>query len=380
MASRNLLSGLNRSSLAVGALVMGAALLVSVAVMVGSFRSTVETWIAQTLKADLYVRSGTPSARFDTFLDPALEGTVQALDVVAAVDAYRGFEYEHRGERVQVGGAETAVLAGYGRLLFMDGADSAEVLARLPGRLAAVVSEPLARRFHLARGDVFPLRTPSGEVPLEIEGVYQDYSSERGTVLMDRGTLRSLYRDPRVNALAVYLKPGVPPETGRQALLTAAGPDKRLFVRSNAELRVEVLRIFDQTFAITWAMELIALAVAVMGILAALTALILERSHEIAVLRYLGATRFQVQAMVLWEAGLLGSVGCALGAAVGGVLSLLLIYVINLQSFGWTIRLDPPWGFLLASLGLVAFATLGAGIYPARTASRLDTQRALNQE
>jgi len=380
MASRNLLSGLNRSSLAVGALVMGAALMVSVGIMVGSFRSTVELWIGQTLKADLYVRSGPPSARFESFLDPEVVEKAKGLDSVAAVDAFRGFDYDYQGDQVLVGSGDSKVLAEYGRLLFTDGRESKLVLERLPGRLAAVASEPLANRFHLKVGDFFPLRTPSGEVPLEIAGIYYDYANERGTLVMDRGTYLSLYHDPRVNNLAIYLKPGVGAETGRQALMAALGSSEQLFIRSNGELRREVLKIFDQTFAITGAMELIALVVAVLGILATLTALIIERSTEIAILRYVGATRFQVQAMVVWEAGLLGSLGCALGAGVGGVLALLLIKVINLQSFGWTIRLMLPWSFLVSSLGLVGMATLLAGFYPARVASRMATQRAVSEE
>ena len=142
-----------------------------------------------------------------------------------------------------------------------------------------------------------------------------------------------------------------------------------MFINTNATLRAEVLRIFDATFAITYALEAIAIFVAIMGVATTLLTLVLERREELAMLRLVGAGRAQIRRMVVLEAAMLGVVSQALGLAVGVVLSVILIYVINVQSFGWTIQFDLPIWFLVRSTVLVAVATAVAGLYPARVAT-----------
>jgi putative ABC transport system permease protein len=139
---------------------------------------------------------------------------------------------------------------------------------------------------------------------------------------------------------------------------------------TNHALRAEVLRIFDGTFAITWALEVVAVAVAVMGIIATLITVIDERRRELAVLRLLGASRGQVQRMVVAEAAVLGGIGQALGLVAGFGLSLVLIYVVNVQSFGWSIQFHPPIVFLIQLTLVLVLATALAGLYPARRAAR----------
>jgi putative ABC transport system permease protein len=143
-----------------------------------------------------------------------------------------------------------------------------------------------------------------------------------------------------------------------------------LFIHTNSSLRAEVMRIFDATFAITYALEAIAIFVAIMGVAATLLTLILERRGELVMLRLVGAGRPQIRRMVVIEAAILGILGQGVGLVVGVVLSLILIYVINVQSFGWTIQFHLPLGFLAQSTLLVAVATALAGLYPARVATR----------
>ncbi|MGH7738769.1 MAG: FtsX-like permease family protein [bacterium] len=381
LALRNLRSGLGRSSVAVAALVMGVGLMVSVAIMVGSFRSTVILWLDQSLKADLYLRAASDqSGKMESLISPETVKAVAASQGVAAVERLRGIQYDWKGENLYVAALDVDVLKKYGHLVFKTPGHSQAFFSRIQTTPSVIISEPLQLKDGFQVGDLFPLRTPSGAVSLPIAAIDCDYSNDRGTVLMDRNLFARLFHDDGVNALAVYLNPGLDAEAEKDLILKNLPPGTRVFIRSNETLKHEVLRIFDQTFAITYAMEGIAVLVAVLGILTALTALILERRREIAVLRTLGATRGQVQRTLFWEAGWMGLTGILLGLGVGILLAFLLINVINVQSFGWTIQWQAPWKFLAEALGIVLAATLLAGVYPAWIASRLPTLKEINPE
>ena len=180
--------------------------------------------------------------------------------------------------------------------------------------------------------------------------------------------------------LSLTLAPGLSPEEGRDQVLEAARGRFALRVRTNAALRAEVLRVFDRTFAVTYALEAVAIAVAVLGVFNTLVALVLERRREIGLLRVLGASAARVREAVRFEAAAIGALGCSLGLAAGGAMSLVLVHVINYQSFGWTIGMRWPWGFLAASLGLVFLTTLLAASRPARLAAATDAAAALKEE
>jgi len=174
----------------------------------------------------------------------------------------------------------------------------------------------------------------------------------------------------RPSGLTVYLTPDADVELVREEILATLEGDHRLLIRTNAALRAEVLRIFDATFAITYALEAIAIFVAIMGVAATLLTLVLERRRELVMLRLVGAGRRQIRRMVVIEAAMLGLLSQGLGLAVGVVLSLILIYVINVQSFGWTIQFHLPLGFLAQSTLVIAVTTALAGLYPAGVAAR----------
>ena len=151
-------------------------------------------------------------------------------------------------------------------------------------------------------------------------------------------------------------------------------------VAPNQALRRSAIEIFDRTFAITWALEAVAIVVAMLGAANSLLALVLDRRRELGLLRYLGASAGQVRGMILTEAAFLGLLALLLGLALGFALSLLLVFVVNKQSFGWTIQFHPPFGLLAAALALVWGVTVLAGLYPARVAARLNPMNVVREE
>jgi putative ABC transport system permease protein len=229
-------------------------------------------------------------------------------------------------------------------------------------------------------GDRIVLPTPAGPVRVKVEGVFYDYSSDAGAVLMDRALYARLWRDDRTESLALYLDPGVRSDSVRAAFVRLAGPGRLLHVTPNQALRKRVLLVFDQTFQITWALQTIAAAVSVLGVISTLTTLVLQRRRELAVLRAAGALRSQVRTLVLVESGVLGAAGSLLGCLAGFGLALLLVHVINREFFGWSIRMTvDPWVFVRAVVLMTLTATL-AGLAPARLAAGRATAGALRVE
>jgi putative ABC transport system permease protein len=242
-----------------------------------------------------------------------------------------------------------------------------------------LVSEPFANKHHVRAGDTLMIPLGKALIPFRVLGIYYDYTNERGFILMDTGTLLKYLPDTAPSNVAIYLKPGVPSEQGERAV-QAALAGRKVLLASNRRLRAEGIRIFDRTFAITYALEAIAVFVAIMGVGGALLALVLDRRREFGLLSFLGASEGQLRRIILFEAGLLGLFANVAGVILGFVLSLLLIFVINKQSFGWTIQFHLPVAVLLSALSLVYVATVIAGIYPARVATHLVPIEVIHEE
>jgi putative ABC transport system permease protein len=380
LAERSLTASLSRTSVVVAALATAIAMMASVGIMVGSFRETVALWLDTQLRADLYVRPAGPSTAGDNPpLDPAIPGILAATTGVAAVDIFHAMPLHFRGERFTLGAGDMEIVRRYGRLRFLHGEDRDAILRSLPNQDRAIVSEPFANKFHLRAGD--RVAVPLGEqvVSFTIAGIYYEYSSSQGYLILDRGTLlQYLPGQPATNA-AIYLAQGADRDRVQRDVQLRTAP-YGVTVAPNQTLRNAAIEIFDRTFAITWALEAVAIVVAMLGAANSLLALVLDRRRELGMLRYLGASGSQVRAMILTEAGLLGLLALLLGLALGFALSLLLVFVVNKQSFGWTIQFHPPFALLGAALLLVWCVTVVAGLYPARVAARLNPVDVVHEE
>jgi putative ABC transport system permease protein len=380
LAGRSLTASLSRTSVVVAALATAIAMMASVGIMVGSFRETVALWLDTQLRADLYVRPAGPSSAGDY---PPLAAGVPALLAatpgVAAVDVFHALPLHFRGERATLGAGNMDIVRRYGRLRFLPGEDRDAILRSLPRHDRAIASEPFANKYHLRAGD--RLTIPIGEqaVTLTIAGIYYEYSSSQGYLILDRGTLlKYLPGQPATNA-AIYLAPGADRDRVLRDVQLRTAP-YGVSVAPNQTLRRSAIEIFDRTFAITWALEAVAIVVAMLGAANSLLALVLDRRRELGLLRYLGGSAAQVRGMILAEAAFLGLLALLLGLALGFALSLLLVFVVNKQSFGWTIQFHPPFGLLAAALLLVWCVTVLAGLYPARVAARLNPMDVVREE
>jgi len=355
----------------------------AVGIMVGSFRQSVVLWMSDQLPADLYLRpAGSPAADRHPTISLGLAEEIAKLPGVVAVERLRAYEIRYQGMPATLASADLNVLdviRWYPHSEFLSGRAQQQVLPELRHSNTVVVSEPFSYKHHVKAGDFITLSLSGTQASFRVADVYYDYSSERGSILMDRLTMLRYLPDPAPSNLAIYVSPNAQLETVRAAIEKAT-TGHRILLFSNRDLRAQAIRIFDRTFAITYALEAVAVIVAVMGIAGALLALVIDRRRELGLLRFLGAATGQVGKLILVEAGLLGLLANLAGMALGFALSLILIFVINKQSFGWTIRFHWPVEILLGALTVVYVATVLAGLYPAQVAVRLNPLEVVHEE
>jgi putative ABC transport system permease protein len=381
LAAASLPASLRRTAVASAALSLAIGMMVAVAVMIGSFRVTVDIWVNQTVKSDLWLRPSKGLTNGGAALFPeSILDDVRGIGFIAAVDPIRGRDVVLGDSIVAVGSGDFNVALRFGDLPMIAPRSAHDALRHAMATDGVFVSESFSLKFGKSVGDVIELPTAHGTRRFPVAGVYRDYSNDRGVVVMDRRLFIRSFEDHAINTLVVFLKPGADREASRARLETLLGPKYHAFAISNASIRKEVMTIFDQTFLITYALLAIAIVVAVLGIVNTMAALILERKRELALLRVTGMSASELRRMIVLESALLGIASTVVGLVMGYALSWILIYVINKQSFGWTIAFHTPLRLIAASLAVTFLASVLAGFAPARVASRIDIASAIKSE
>lgn len=363
-----------RNSVTLSAFMVGIAIVVGVGVMIESFRDTVEHWIDQTLMADLVVTPHEEGLDADPHenvfrLSPDMVQRARAVPGVAAVDPYRQVRMQVGATQAYVAARDLTLHAERSRYLFVDGASSRR-LRQTIAEQGVVVSEVLAHRLGVHVGDALSLPTGAGQKEFPVIGVFYDYATDGGKIVLDRSLYEHWWGDHTATVLAVYLDSNVDDRRVRDDLKHALGPLLPVSIISNKELRAHILDIFDRTFRLTYGLEIVTVIVGLLGIINTLLTTVVERQREFATFRAIGGSRRQVQGLVVRESLCLGFLGLGLGVLGGLLLATLLISVINKQSFGWTIHMTVPLKTLLEAVLVAGFTGLLAGYLPARWATR----------
>ncbi|HKZ06376.1 MAG TPA: FtsX-like permease family protein [Methylomirabilota bacterium] len=381
MAARAITAAPSRTGVAIAALMIAVSATIGVGVMIASFREAVLRWLEGTLRADVYVAP--PSlvgSRPDATLDPALVQRLATAPGVAAAGTARGVTVASARGPVHV--VAIGMAAGHAPgFAFKRGRP--EAVWPQVDKGAVIVSEPFAYRRHVGVGDRVRLRTREGEQAFPIAGIFYDYGSSAGVVMMSRATYERHWADRGVSSLALYAAPGVDLERliAELRARAAAGPvPADVLIRSNRALREASLAIFDRTFAVTRVLRFLIVVVAFVGVLSALMALALERVRELGLQRALGLTPGQVWGVITAQTGLMGLVAGLLAIPVGVLLAGVLVFVINRRSFGWTMPIDVHPAILLQGLLLAVAAALLAGAVPAARMARASPVEALRDE
>jgi putative ABC transport system permease protein len=380
LASRYIHDSMARTVITVAALMTALSMLISISIMILSFRKTVDLWVEQSINGDVFIFPGSYSITgYSALLPLEVSRALPSLPGVKAVDSFRALEVEYQGQPALIASVDGEVFLNMKAIRFTRG-NPQKILRRFAAGQAILVTESFSLRHQVKAGDRIKLNTPQGEKEFFISGVFYDYSSDWGMILLEKKIFQSLWMDETLHSAGIYLKEGVSHESFKEILRERYSKPYRLFVVSHRELRKEVLKIFDQTFAITYALEFIAIVVAILGIINSLNALIIERQRDIGIIRAVGAFRRQIEKTTLIEAGMIGFFSHILGLLCGFLLSILLIYVINKQSFGWTIQFSIPLWSLIESWLVVMVTSIGAGFIPARRAAKMNVVESLRME
>ncbi len=383
MACRAVTRSLSRTSVAVAALTVAVSVIVGVNTMIGSFRATVADWLSNSLGAQIFVSPplfSNNNASVD--VDGAVLGLARAVPGVEAVSSARAvtvYSPDYPDFPPVNLLASDFDIAGENRRFTWTQVAAADHQAALnAGRL--MVSEAFANRRGIDESNnSITLSTDLGERSFEIFGVYYDYSTDQGTVYMARSVYDQFFDDAFVTSLGIFLEAGADADAVIAAL-RAQLADYDLLAQDNASLRRGALEVFDRTFAITIALRLLTTLVAFIGILSALMALQLEQTREYGAMRATGMTPRQLTRFTLIQTGLMGLAAGVLALPIGTLLSLVLIYVINLRSFGWSMQFILLPGEFLEAFLVAVVAALLAGVYPAWRLGRLKPAEALRSE
>ena len=346
------------------------ALAAAMAIMVASFRDSVDQWLYQLLPADLYLRAG--QAQSSGYLDETLQARISAINGVDRSNFTR-----HDNLRLAAGKAPVALIA---RPIAANGSDLPLVGPVLQGEQPVIwISEAMLDIYGWRLGQKVSLPLAGKLVELNVAGVWRDYSRQTGAIMINLDDYRRLTGDRLINDAAIDLAPGANADQVAAALTAMAGPGV-LEIARPGEIRALSLRIFDRTFAVTYLLEAVAIAIGLAGVAASFAALASARRREFGMLRHLGLTRRQIGWMLAQEGALAAGVGVLAGLLVGGAIGLVLIEVVNRQSFHWSMDLHVPWASLaLFATGLILLAALAA-VLAGRQAMRQDAVLAVRED
>jgi putative ABC transport system permease protein len=379
LAARSIAAGLSRTGVATAALALALAVTTGVSLMVVSFRRSVELWLEATLRADVYVSAPSlVSARPDATLPPSLVARLRALPGLSATGSNRVITVDTPDGPTLLSAPDAPRGHALGEEIVAG--DPPDVWRRFQDDEGLLVSEPYAYKRRARIGDHAVLPTDRGPHAFRVAGIYRDYGSDAGAVMLSRRTYERYFDDRLVTAVSLYAAPGVSPDQLIAEVRAHLDADDVVLVRSNQTLREMSLRVFDRTFEITRVLRAFALIVACFGVAGALMAVALERGRELATLRALGATPAQVAEIALLETGVLGALAGALAVPLGALLAAVLVFVINQRSFGWTMPILFDARTLATAPLLGAAAGVVSGLFPAWRAARTSPAEALRDE
>ena len=361
------------AAVSLSAIVAAVSLMVAMGIMVGSFRASLSDWLDGILPAELYLRSGGQGD--SAFLSAADQARLRAVPGVGRVEFLRWDQIV-----IAAGGPRTTLLA-------RDGVDR-DAVGRLPlvgparrapaGTLEVWASEAAAALHGLQPGQRWRLPLGGLQREVQVAGVWRDYARQNGALLMDRASYVRLTGDERANDAGLWLAPGADEGVVRQALGAAAGESAEIL--SPGDIRDLSMAVFDRTFAVTYALEAVALVIGLLGLSSAIGTEVIARRREFGMLRHLGVSRRDIARVLAAEGAAVGVAGLALGAVLGFAMSLILIHVVNRQSFHWSMELHVPWlglaSFFAVLLGLATLVAVASG----RQAMGVDAVQAVRED
>lgn len=380
LASDSLRRNPVRSGITVATLVISLAAIFTIATFVNSVRGSLLAWVDQMVTADLIVSSGARTAgpKNVPLKEDPLQG-LMAVPGVKIVDLYRLIRSSYQGKPILIESFSARESAEV-RTLPMASGDGARALREMAEGHGVIISESFHSNFGKGANDTIELATPSGPITFRILGVYVDYSSDVGSVLIDRALYKRYWRDELVDAFDLWLEAGADQQAVIAQIKEQYGEPYQLFISTHGELRKAVVHIMEQSFVVNYAVEIVAVVVAIFSVINTLLASVLDRAREIGVLRAIGATQAQVQRVVVLEAGGLGLLGSVLGLFAGTIMSYHHVVYNTKALTGWTFQFYYPYDVAALSVVASVILCLIAGYGPSKQAGATPIVAAIGYE
>ncbi len=380
LASDSLMRNPIRSGITVATMVISLAAIFTIASFVNSVRGSLLAWVDQMVTADLIVSSGARTAGPKNVpLREDLVPELRRIPGIQVIDLYRLIRSSYQGMPILIESFSARDSAKVRTLPMAEG-DGKRALREMAEGKGVIVSESFQAKFGARTGDRVELITPSGKISFRVLGVYIDYSSDSGSVLLDRALYKKYWRDELLDAFDLWLEPGADQRQIIETIKTRHGARYQLFISTHSELRDAVVKIMEQSFVVNYAVEIVAVVVAIFSVINTLLASVLDRTREIGVLRAIGANQAQVRRSVIAEAGWMGLIGGVLGLFAGTVMAYHHVVYNTKQLTGWTFQFFYPYD--VAALSIIASVLLCvlAGFGPAKQAASLPIVSAIGYE
>ncbi|MEE9912590.1 MAG: ABC transporter permease [Deltaproteobacteria bacterium] len=381
LAGINLRKNLTRNAVAVAAVFFGIAVFVASSGYVYSVRESVLRWLDATVRADIIISSGHPSASINAQAIPIPVDMISGLKQVPGVrtmEPWRRTFITYQNRKVLISASKLSLYPERNQSGNKPAPDVHTVLPPSYGNNVAV-NETFAAIFKVKKGDILKLPTPAGFTAFHVTKIVVDYTSDSGVIGMDIETYQRHWGDKLCNAFFVIIEPGAKAQDVQDGLQRRLGADSNLYVVSALEFKNEIRKVLDRTFFLNHALNVITLLIACLGVIVALLASVMERTREIGLLRAIGMLRKQIYGVVVLESALMGLAGGLLGCAAGviaGWINLEGFFVTNWGSARYYMPVTSILWALVLSTGLSALA----GIIPARKAAKTNIVEALSYD
>ena len=368
-----------RSAATVGALMVGLMFVFSTTSYIQSYRRMLDQWMNQVLNSDLFVATSTMLRSTSYHFTEDLGRKIAALPGVDRVENVRFAAIPYRGDSAAVIAIEMdGFLARSAKGI--QGADMSTAYDKLTRGDGVLVSRNFARKWGVRVGSELTLESPTGPLVRPVVGFLDDYRSEKGTIFMDRALYMHYWGDDAVDFIDVDLKPGVDQTAVKSEIEKLTAGSFHAFVYTNAEFKRWISSLVDQFFTLNYMQLVVAVAIAILGIVNTLLISVSERRREIGIVRAIGGLRSQIRKLVLLEAVAVAIVGVIVGSIAGVLNTLFMSHAVSVVLVGYTVPFYFPWEFVLASVPVVTAVSLAAGWWPARNAARMQVIEAIGYE
>lgn len=379
LAADSLLQAPRRTSATVAALVLSLALVVGQGGMARGSMLSIDEWVNHALNPDLFVSTSEHFSARDYHFPRSMEHELETIPGVAEVQAVRSIRVQYRGLPVMIVGVEWGKVARRTTHVVISGDEATMDRATAAGQ-GVIIADNLANLAHLKLGDLFELPAPAHSIRLPVAGIVRDLSNQLGTVFMDSAVYARAFADDSVDVYRIYAQPGIHAEDLRRAIVERMGKQRHMFVLLNADVRKFINDVMNQWFGMTYLQVLVAVSVAVLGIVNTLTVSIADRRRELGVLRAVGGLRNQIRNTIWMEALTIGLIGIVLGLLTGAVNLYYEMQVIAVDLVGLPLGYHFPAAIALILLPVILVAAFGAAILPAESAVRGSLVEALEYE